>query len=136
VALCRMGLWRRDTSYSTTVTSVREGHGVLQMSSTFSHHTGGKTAVMYAQVAQRGNLRRSARVRALYHDVRRSCGLFDNAHLRATAPQPGEMCVPAAEATVICLGLCETSHTGLALRWPAVKPTVMFSTNACLVHQV
>ncbi len=31
-------------------------------------------------------------MRALYHDVRCDCGLFDNVHLRATAPQPGEMC--------------------------------------------
>lgn len=43
------------------------------------------------QVGQGGGLRRTARVRALYRDVRRQCALLDNLHFAPTAPQPHDM---------------------------------------------
>ena len=55
-------------------------------SCTLNRHT-----INTCQVIQKGNMRRSARVRALYHDVRRACTLFDNMHRRETAPRPGEL---------------------------------------------
>ena len=42
------------------------------------------------QAFQTGNMRRSRRLRALYHDVRRQCALFDNLHHRDTAPEKAE----------------------------------------------
>lgn len=40
------------------------------------------------QVSQTGNMRKSARLRKLYADRRRSCTLFDNLHCKYTAPGP------------------------------------------------
>lgn len=43
------------------------------------------------QLAQRGGLRRSARLRALCRDVRRQCALLDNLHFAPMAPHPHDM---------------------------------------------
>ena len=40
------------------------------------------------QVSQTGNMRKTARLRKLYADRRRSCTLFDNLHCKYTAPEP------------------------------------------------
>ena len=46
---------------------------------------------VFAGGSERQHAQERPRANALYHDVRRDCGLFDNVHLRATAPQPDEM---------------------------------------------
>ena len=103
---------------------------------------GGRGSRVHLQVAQRGNLRRSARIRTLYHDVRRSCAQFDNLHLRSTAPLPMEMCARILDLSRRSLALCrrvahpsmdsilvsQTTADHLTLSLPASAPR-MFRPN-------
>lgn len=44
------------------------------------------------QFLQHSNIRKNARLRSLYRDVRRRCIVFDNLHYAATSPLPSERC--------------------------------------------